>query len=1366
MVSIAFVPPTPGSGSTVNTADVTFFYQLSDFENGVGNIEFSLDGVEFNSVLEGTGSEDWNSNEIFPTIGSFTLTFVHGIFTIRFRVIDRLDNIGPVTLHELNVDIFTNISIDPPPAITNNPSLTVTGTREAGASVTVTNNGTSLGAADLPAATTWSIMVVLEQGANVIEATATDLQSNQATATATVTLDTTEPGVPVITEVDPSIAEFTEDLGPVDTNVVNQTIIGEKEAGTAIFLNDVEEVSLNNSTNFSILVTLTAGTNEFRLKTKDAADNESPEVVVTLVLDITPPESPSIVINDGLEFTLVRDVTLELSATDAVEVKVSEDPDFPEASFVSFVDDPTLLPFELSRGGGEKTVFAVFRDGVGNETIPVFDTIVLPSTISEPISQPDDMIVQELQVTPEEEYLIRLEDNKDGTFSVDLYLDFQDALDQVDRVGFATSTTEGPQMLSLTPDGGGIDPGGTIIVTLVRGAALVIYRFRTDVLDAGEGELGAPIVYQIAGPTNPHHDAQVRVPIFEGSAFGRVLEAFVDGDATKLRITKSFTLVDESTAIVDQEYFPVIDEDGPSFPIDGAKFDYPLLPVAAEVLEIEEEADAYLITIDRDLDRFDATFGYEMLFTKRDDLVTDYRIFQDGRVEFLNESGLASGNVRITYNSPSIITSTPSSEFRAIDATIGSTVTLSVEPTNNLILLSDFDKVCVRFFHSLVDPLVAAPSFIEVTINNTINATTSAYTVTASNARAEIREFCVDSALLFPSGIGSDAYGATNPVLSRVDVSFTALSDPTYSDELQVLVNADIVSANCRVLVNDEEVFFSPEKVSSKFDFYELRVHNGAVDVVCNDECVYSADLNLNGGTAIFGAGARVAGDQLRATFGEFTTIQYLDATPSVVALPGRFIEIEANIRRGPTSLSLYGSDPLLRSFELDFESERSEFPERVFISDGLVAEFLDTSTVAIIGAGQREEVLLAQGSGEEDEGESIDFSALNESDGRHFQVTSFPIVSGTLRVFLLHNGTELLLSEDVDYHVDLGSGRLSLFHPIALSDRLRVEYTSESDSNQPELFLDLDPLVAKFGTPSLQNTLSLGAQLAFENGAKRVLAVQALDPSLDPDWTAAFEALAKHEAYFVVPIPPSSYPAIVATGLNHVINQSSTPRRHERVLFTGATEDFTSDDIGIFANTFRGTFVEPANVLKVVRGETLFLDGRFLAAAYAGKLSSLSQVSEPGTGKTLVGFDISAEPKLTRIELEKKIRDGIVSIRSTVGGGRVIRSITATQSRSAVEEEQSIVRIRDFLAINIREVLENRFVGRVVTNEILDEVAAETNRFLSAQIARRVISAFQNVAVRVDSQEPRQVNISFDVQPLFPLNELVMTVNAVARIQ
>lgn len=61
--------------------------------------------------------------------------------------------------------------------------------------------------------------------------------------------------------------------------------------------------------------------------------------------------------------------------------------------------------------------------------------------------------------------------------------------------------------------------------------------------------------------------------------------------------------------------------------------------------------------------------------------------------------------------------------------------------------------------------------------------------------------------------------------------------------------------------------------------------------------------------------------------------------------------------------------------------------------------------------------------------------------------------------------------------------------------DTLEARYIASADINDPKSFTDPNKLFATYGTPSTENTLSLGAQMAFENGATSVLALQAKPP-------------------------------------------------------------------------------------------------------------------------------------------------------------------------------------------------------------------------------------------------------------------------------
>lgn len=62
----------------------------------------------------------------------------------------------------------------------------------------------------------------------------------------------------------------------------------------------------------------------------------------------------------------------------------------------------------------------------------------------------------------------------------------------------------------------------------------------------------------------------------------------------------------------------------------------------------------------------------------------------------------------------------------------------------------------------------------------------------------------------------------------------------------------------------------------------------------------------------------------------------------------------------------------------------------------------------------------------------------------------------------------------------------------LAKNDELSVKYIVTANLNSPELLATPSDIFAKYGNPSTTNTLSLGVQMAFENGAPQVLCLQA----------------------------------------------------------------------------------------------------------------------------------------------------------------------------------------------------------------------------------------------------------------------------------
>lgn len=109
-------------------------------------------------------------------------------------------------------------------------------------------------------------------------------------------------------------------------------------------------------------------------KFRDAAGNTTGNVGDNIILDTTPPQNVSIVINGGASTTAIRDVTLTISADDdPYEMRVSEDETFSGVAWEPYSSEKA---FQLSDGFGAKVVYLSMRDDIGNIADTVSDSII------------------------------------------------------------------------------------------------------------------------------------------------------------------------------------------------------------------------------------------------------------------------------------------------------------------------------------------------------------------------------------------------------------------------------------------------------------------------------------------------------------------------------------------------------------------------------------------------------------------------------------------------------------------------------------------------------------------------------------------------------------------------------------------------------------------------------------------------------------------------------------------------------------------------------------------------------------------------------------------------------------------------------
>ncbi|MBU3008097.1 Ig-like domain-containing protein, partial [Cobetia amphilecti] len=177
---------------------------------------------------------------------------------------------------------------------TNDATPALTGSAEAGSTVTITHNGEVVDSvtADANGAWRYTPSTDLTDGEHVFSVTATDAVGNESAASGefTLTVDTTAPDAPVLSETDGETAN-------------GSTVNGSAEAGGTVEITNSDGDLLGTGTvaddgTFSITLSpkQEAGA-ELTATVTDAAGNQSP-VSDTLVVpedaDVTPPNTPTI----------------------------------------------------------------------------------------------------------------------------------------------------------------------------------------------------------------------------------------------------------------------------------------------------------------------------------------------------------------------------------------------------------------------------------------------------------------------------------------------------------------------------------------------------------------------------------------------------------------------------------------------------------------------------------------------------------------------------------------------------------------------------------------------------------------------------------------------------------------------------------------------------------------------------------------------------------------------------------------------------------------------------------------------------------------------------------------------------------------
>ncbi|MDR9891583.1 Ig-like domain-containing protein [Pseudenterobacter timonensis] len=261
---------------------------------------------------------------------------------------------------------------------TNDARPQLSGTAEAGSTITIYDNGQAIGTVPVGSDGRWSFTPAnnLSDGAHALTVRATDAAGNTGAASPafTLTVDAAAPAAPsgfVLNDAtDPQQGEVTNGGS---TNDTLPTLSGRGEPGSTIVLYDrgteigTTQVAADGTWSIPLTTPLAEGSHSFTVTETDKAGNTSAmSQPLSVTVDTAPPETPEITLNEaGSQVTGTADANSIITITNENGVVLGTGRADANGSFTI-----TLTPAQTA---GE-TISAIASDDAGNQSQPATAT--------------------------------------------------------------------------------------------------------------------------------------------------------------------------------------------------------------------------------------------------------------------------------------------------------------------------------------------------------------------------------------------------------------------------------------------------------------------------------------------------------------------------------------------------------------------------------------------------------------------------------------------------------------------------------------------------------------------------------------------------------------------------------------------------------------------------------------------------------------------------------------------------------------------------------------------------------------------------------------------------------------------------------
>ena len=338
-------------------------------------------------------------------------------------------------------------------------------------------------------------------------------------------------------------------------------------------------------------------------------------------------------------------------------------------------------------------------------------------------------------------------------------------------------------------------------------------------------------------------------------------------------------------------------------------------------------------------------------------------------------------------------------------------------------------------------------------------------------------------------------------------------------------------------------------------------------------------------------------------------------------------------------------------------------------------------------------------------------------------------------------------------------------------------KYRKADVDYDPIYFDDYDDIVATYGnydvsaSSAVMNSISLAAEIAFNNGVSQIVCCQARNNS-DYEMQAAIDRMRKETAgapnvSTIIPLTTSD--AVGAYLQKHVDLMSSYQYGKERMGYLGAkigqkiNKIATKNDRTLGMTTVadgyddeRIVYVVPGAIRRQVRDlrtgryNLRTLPGVYAAVAVASV--GLSQdPAEPLTNKNISGF-VDLVDLFSESEKNTLAANGCCVLEMRGQNIRIRHGIT-TNNNEVNSQEITLIQIKDYVIDGCRRVTADTYIGRKLTATLIADIKYTMESLLNGYVSEGVIISYSSLKVKRNSDEPRQVDVSFEIEAVYPLN-------------